>query len=132
MVAVLASLSFYFYRYLDRPNRQDSIQQDRPTVKEEVNNEEVTPVVKEEKEPTTPKKENTESSFIPTTPVPKPDKQDLYASNFVPSEQMKALLTDAVRGDDLELISPWQKAIFQVQENILFEWAGTMKEALFL
>lgn len=132
MVAVLAGLSFYFYRYLDRPNAQDSIQQDRPIADEEVNNEEVTPIVKEEKEPTTPKKENTEPSSIPTTPASKPDNRDLYASNFVPSEQMEALLTDAVRGDDLELIRPKQKAIFQVQENILFEWAGTIEEALFL
>ncbi len=132
MVAVLAGLSFYFYRYLDRPNTQDSIQQDRPIANEEVNKEEVTPIVKEEKESTTPKKENTESTSIPTAPASKPDNRDLYASNFVPSEQMEALLTDVVRGDDLELIRPKQKAVFQVQENILFEWAGTNEEALFL
>lgn len=132
MVAVLAGLSFYFYRYLDRPNTQNNIQKDQPIANEERENADTTPIAKEEKESTTPKKENTESSPIPTAPVPKPDNRDLYASNFVPSEQMEALLTDAVRGDDLELIRPKQKAVFQVQENILFEWAGTNEEALFL
>lgn len=132
MVAVLAGLSFYFYRYLDRPNAQDQIQQDRPIADEDKEKEEVMPIVKDESESTTPKKENTEPTSIPTTPVPKADSRDLYASNFVPSAQMEALLADAVRGDNLELISPVQQTVFQSEENILFEWAGTIEEALFL
>jgi len=132
MVAVLAGLSFYFYRYLDRPHAQDQIQQDQPIADEDKEKEELIPIVKDESEPTTPKKENTESTSIPTTPVPKADSRVLYASNFVPSAEMEALLADARRGADLELISPVQQAVFQLGENILFEWTGTIDEALFL
>lgn len=132
MVAVLAGLSFYFYRYLDRPPTPNQIQQDRPIADEDKEKDEAIPIVKDESEPTTPKKENTEPPSIPTTPVPKADSRVLYASNFVPSAQMEALLEDAMRGDDLELISPIQPAVFPLGENILFEWTGTIEEALFL
>ncbi len=129
MVAVLAGLSFYLYRYLDRPKAIDHIEIDRPIANDpgelkNLDQEKDTPLI------STPKKEGTENPTKSTTPVPESDVRDLYAANFVPSESMELLLADQLRSTGLELVSPGNEKVQNWEGGIDFQWAGVSGEGL--
>lgn len=132
MVAVLAGLSFYLYRYLDRPQPIDNIEIDRPIAND--------PGVEkgtdqeEERDPSTPtpKKEETEKPTKSTTPASETDVRILYAANFVPSESMELLVGDQLRSTGLELVRPLNENVQNWKAGIEFQWSGIAEEGLSL
>lgn len=131
MVAVLAGLSFYLYRYLDRPKAIDNIEIDGPIANdpgELKNSDEDEDNLLEP----TPKKEETVNPAKSTTPVPERDVRDLYAANFVPSESMELLLADQLRSSGVQLVSPSSEKVADWKSGIYFQWTGTAQDGLSL
>ena len=123
VVAMLAGISFYFYRYLDAP--AIASEQARPVAEEvqEVAPKESEPVAIPEKAPTesVPKETNAEVARDPLAE---------YAANFVPSAELEVLLDDVLRGEELKLISPAQRDSLKVGEVVRFEWEGPFRSGL--
>ncbi len=130
MVAVLAGLSFYLYRYLDRPKAIDNIEIDGPLADEPEEAKKLDEEVAENPILPTPKKEETGNPSKTTTPAPGRDVRDLYAANFVPSESMELLLGDQLRSTGLELVSPAIEKVESWKEGIDFQWTGFAEAGL--
>ncbi len=132
MVAVLAGLSFYFYRYLDRQKPVNNIEIDGPSANDPNQVEDTKSIVEEDAANSTPKKEDTANP--PKSTIPKPDKdvRELYAANFVPSESMELLLADQLRSGNIELIAPDTEEPTGWRDGISFEWSGVNAEGLSL
>lgn len=132
MVAVLAGLSFYFYRYLDRPKPMDNLEADRPIATEPDQRNEAKDLL--DQTPTTPipKKEDTENPPKSTTPAPETNVRALYAANFVPSESMEQLLADQLRSAGLALVQPANEKVQNWRKGITFTWTGSAEEELSL
>lgn len=132
MAAVLVGLSFYFYRYLDRPKPVNTIETDRPiaTNPEEARDEKAWN--QDEQKSPTPKKEDTTNPPKSTTPRLESNVRSLYAANFVPSESMELLIADPLRSAGLELVQPVEEKPLNWRKGIRFEWTGDTEEQLFL
>lgn len=130
MVAVLAGLSFYFYRYLDRQKPIDNIEVDGPIANDPDQVEDTKNLVEEDPGNSTPKKEDTANPPKSTIPEPEKDVRELYAANFVPSESMESLLADQLRSGNIDLIAPSTEEIQDWRDGISFEWSGVNAEGL--
>lgn len=130
MVAVLAGLSIYLYRYLDRPKPLNNIEIDSPIANDPGGEREQNIELESDPSSPTPKKEEAENPSKSTTPVPERDVRDLYAANFVPSETMELLLRDQLRSTGLELMSPADEKVSNWKSGIDFQWRGTIEEDL--
>lgn len=130
MAAVLVGLSFYLYRYLDRPTAIDNIEIDSPIANEPGESKPLDGEVAETPLVPAPKKEETENPSKTTTPVPERDVRDLYAANFVPSESMELLLADQLRSTGLEVIKPANEKVEDWKNGIDFRWVGIEEEGL--
>ena len=124
MAAVLVGLSFYLYRYLDRPQAIDNIEIDSPIANEPGGSKPLDEEVVENPVLPAPKKEETENPSKTTTPVPTRDVRDLYAANFVPSESMELLLADQLRSTGLEVVEPVNESVKNWKNGIDFRWTG--------
>ncbi|MBX2872996.1 MAG: hypothetical protein KTR30_12870 [Saprospiraceae bacterium] len=130
MVAVLAGLSFYLYRYLDRPKPIDNIEVDSPIANDPGESNGLDQQDEEDSPTSTPKKEETVNPSKTTTPVSERDVRDLYAANFVPSESMELLLADQLRSSSVELVSPVNEKVQNWKSGIDFQWAGIAEVGL--
>jgi len=132
MVAVLAGLSFYFYRYLDRQKPIDNIEVDSPIANDPDQAKDTKNLVEEDPGNSTPKKEDTANPPKSTIPKPEKDVRELYAANFVPSESMELLLADQLRSGNIELMAPDTEEAPGWRDGISFEWSGVNAESLSL
>lgn len=132
MVAVLAGLSFYLYRYLDRPKPIDNIEIDSPIANDPGQEKDPDQVIESDSSTPTPKKEEAEKPPKSTTPASERDVRVLYAANFVPSESMESLLGDQLRSTGLELVSPASEKVQNWKAGIDFQWSGIAEAGLSL
>ncbi len=132
MVAAVTALAIFLY-FRDNPNLQQQPTREIAADTTSTSNDNSFQIAEE----TTPQEPATKSQDIPkrqeTQPISnKPEQNQLFAANFVPSDDYEALIGTTVRSVTVTDITPTAGSHFNRQEIITFSWVLENSDLLYV